>query len=237
MKRPSLFNLALLTSLGLHLAGCMVLASVVSRALTRPRLAGSAGDPITLTVPPVEWTSPPLELTVSVAAPTPVLIHPGQAIVFQQRFVDSLTRVERLEQLEPIELELATTVPVLTRTEVPDPPREARVAPLPRRSRPVAPTTATGVSQRKSPPRFEHNPPPRYPDLAWQRRWEGVTLLRVFVDAAGRVSKVEVARTSGHELLDAAAVRAVKTWRGQPARRGGEPVETVELLPIDFRLR
>jgi protein TonB len=61
-------------------------------------------------------------------------------------------------------------------------------------------------------------------------------LLRVVVGAEGAIKSVEVARSSGHSILDGSAVNAVRQWKGRPALRGGIPVETVELLPVQFKL-
>ena len=62
-------------------------------------------------------------------------------------------------------------------------------------------------------------------------------MLRLFIDAAGAVTRVEVAQSSGHAILDAEAVATVRTWRGSPATLNGQPVETNELLPVRFQLR
>jgi len=87
------------------------------------------------------------------------------------------------------------------------------------------------------PPDFTGNRPPSYPAEAVRRGLEGTVLLRLHISAQGQVERVGVFESSGHELLDQEAVSAVRTWRGQPARRGGQNVSTVELLPIRFRLR
>ena len=77
------------------------------------------------------------------------------------------------------------------------------------------------------------NPPPRYPSLARRRGEEGRVLLRLTVNAAGRVEAVSVARSSGHDLLDQEAQRTVARWRFQPPREK----RMVAQVPITFRLR
>lgn len=86
-------------------------------------------------------------------------------------------------------------------------------------------------------PSFANNVPPEYPVLAQQNGWHGTVLLRVVISEQGLVREVHVQTSSGHALLDDAAVRAVQTWRAQPARRGGRPVVTTEYLPVVFRPR
>lgn len=79
-------------------------------------------------------------------------------------------------------------------------------------------------------------PQPRYPALAIRMQMEGTVHLSIRVDAEGRVLAVVVLESSGHELLDRAAVETVKErWRFR-ARRPGEPEERVYPKPIVFRL-
>ena len=56
-----------------------------------------------------------------------------------------------------------------------------------------------------------------------------------WIDQQGSVTRVQVEESSGYSLLDAAAVTSVRTWRVQPAQRGGQPVAGSWLLPIRFR--
>jgi protein TonB len=85
-------------------------------------------------------------------------------------------------------------------------------------------------------PNFVFNPPPDYPVEAQQRHWQGTVLLRFQVTAAGRVADLEILTSSGHELLDAAAIRAVRQWVFQPARQAGHAVAVTVRLPVRFRL-
>ena len=69
--------------------------------------------------------------------------------------------------------------------------------------------------------------------LARRRGEEGRVLLRLTVNATGRVEAVSVARSSGYELLDQEAQRTVARWRFQ-----SPPTERmVAQIPITFRLR
>ena len=52
-------------------------------------------------------------------------------------------------------------------------------------------------------------------------------LLRVLVDDEGRTKAIEVNTSSGHEMLDQAAIAAIRKWRFVPARASGHPVETL----------
>lgn len=83
---------------------------------------------------------------------------------------------------------------------------------------------------------LSRNPPPEYPPAAIQQELQGAVLLRLLIDEQGVVRAVKLLESSGHDLLDNAAIRAVKNWTGTPAERDGRPVETLEVLPIRFRL-
>lgn len=85
-------------------------------------------------------------------------------------------------------------------------------------------------------PRYKLNPEPPYPALARRRRQEGVVLLVVRVDAAGRPESVEVQVSSGFASLDEAAVAAVESWEFEPGRLDGTPVPSQVEVPIHFRL-
>ncbi len=78
---------------------------------------------------------------------------------------------------------------------------------------------------------------PRYPRRARQRGIEGEILLRIKVNAKGRSSGIEVLKSSGHDILDEAAVDALKNWHFQPGRRGTTPVEASMDMPVVFRLK
>jgi protein TonB len=90
-------------------------------------------------------------------------------------------------------------------------------------------------TQAKIPPDFTGNLPPRYPAEALANGWEGTVLLRLRINAGGQVEDVVVVQGSGHQILDEAAVAAVRQWRGIAAKRGGRPVASVELFPVEFK--
>jgi TonB family protein len=68
------------------------------------------------------------------------------------------------------------------------------------------------------------NIPPPYPALARRLKLEGEVWLSVHVAADGRVLQAGIARSSGHDMLDATAVESVKKWRFEPATLDGKPV-------------
>ncbi|MDX2227198.1 MAG: energy transducer TonB [Verrucomicrobiae bacterium] len=84
---------------------------------------------------------------------------------------------------------------------------------------------------------YLRNPAPRYPEEARANRWEGVVMLLVGVSAQGRVDSISVESSSGHAVLDAAALKAVREYRFRPAEVMGVPVPCTLKVPIRFKLR
>ena len=71
-----------------------------------------------------------------------------------------------------------------------------------------------------------------YPPEAIERGLQGEALVLLFLDAAGNAIAARIEASSGHALLDDAALRAARTLRALPASAPREA-----LLPVRFRLR
>jgi protein TonB len=80
---------------------------------------------------------------------------------------------------------------------------------------------------------------PVYPSAARQAGLEGTVVLRIQILANGRPGEIAVARSTGHAVLDEAAITAVGKWRFVPAkdRTSGRTVTCTTTLPISFRLQ
>lgn len=80
---------------------------------------------------------------------------------------------------------------------------------------------------------------PAYPEQARRAGIEGTVVLRIEILENGRAGEVSVSRSSGSELLDDAAVTAVRRWRFVPAKvRGtGQSIACQTTMPVVFRLR
>lgn len=83
---------------------------------------------------------------------------------------------------------------------------------------------------------YLNNPKPVYPGIARRRHWEGLVVLRVYVTADGHCGEVSVQRSSSHDVLDEAALEAVKRWRFVPAKRGDVAQASWVTVPIEFQL-
>lgn len=86
-------------------------------------------------------------------------------------------------------------------------------------------------------PLYRENPEPEYPPLARRRQQEGTVVLEALVNPDGKVGGLAVRQSSGHPLLDEAALKGVKGWRFEPGRRGAVAVVMKVLVPVRFGLR
>jgi periplasmic protein TonB len=96
---------------------------------------------------------------------------------------------------------------------------------------------ASAVVTQPHAARYLNNPAPAYPASAKRKGQQGTTLLNVSVTAQGQVSSLHILRSSGHLLLDKAAVRAVKQWKFIPATQAGKNVAARVNVPITFALK
>lgn len=133
----------------------------------------------------------------------------------------------------------------------PPPSPKPKVPPRPKSTglRQTAPRTssesgvtaqAPGDVETFSPPMshadYLDNPRPHYPRQARRLRQEGRVLIEVRVSTDGLPLSVGLKSSAGFDLLDRAALEAVRHWRFVPARRGGRPVEASVVVPIQFVL-
>lgn len=75
-----------------------------------------------------------------------------------------------------------------------------------------------------------------YPPASQDQGEEGIVKLSVLVEANGSVSEVKVTQSTGHQRLDAAAVRAARRAGYQPNSVNGTPVRTRFNTSYTFRL-
>jgi TonB family protein len=252
MQPMSLTKRSLTASSVLHLVALTGLAAWTASADTlRPRFAGES-EVIELVVTRAEPTWSPESVTFDSSAidEVRVTVEPTTATIARKHF-DQMSATElssesliaeSLIETNQLELNLAerprlnspvsiVETPPLASITLPRQPPELREL----RAAVVQPPRSIGTDRTS--PSFTTSPPPNYPTIALQNNWEGTVLLRVSIDAEGAVSEVEVARSSGHPILDGAAVTAVRRWRGSPATQNGLAISTTELLPVRFKLR
>ncbi len=157
----------------------------------------------------------------------------------------------QLPPFQTIEISLADAP---SATPLPQPRRHVAPTPAPKpapeipaAAEPVAPSPpaepVARAAQTDEPlveARYEvaalNNPKPPYPLAARVRGQQGQLLLAVEVRADGSCGQVLIKRSSGHELLDAAARQTIRHWHFLPAHRGAVAVDAWVDIPITFRL-
>jgi len=116
----------------------------------------------------------------------------------------------------------------------------AKTGSVPGETAPAAPPTAPKEEQAVvvlSPQRDpEQSPPPSYPRLARRYGWEGTAEYLVQIDAQGRATSLVLVHSSGHEILDEAAKKAILEWTFHPGSENGQAVAGELLVPIRFHL-
>jgi periplasmic protein TonB len=84
---------------------------------------------------------------------------------------------------------------------------------------------------------YLQNPKPNYPGIARSRHWQGLVELHVYVTPEGLCGELKLLHGSGHDVLDEAAMSAVRGWRFVPAKLDDEPVASWVTIPIEFNLQ
>jgi protein TonB len=174
-----------------------------------------------------ELMSPPAPQVT--ASPAPVPPAPVKQPVRQE--------VQRAAAPAPRPVALAEPTPA----PAPDAPTGA-AAPQP----PAPPmAAATQSAPAPAPARLElpsseadylQNPKPVYPPLSRRLGEQGRVMVRVLIAADGTVQSASLARSSGFNRLDEAAMAAVLKWRFVPGKRGGVAEAMWHQIPVNFVL-
>ncbi|MFJ5481985.1 energy transducer TonB [Pectobacterium actinidiae] len=79
-------------------------------------------------------------------------------------------------------------------------------------------------------------PQPDYPRRAKRLQQEGNVLVRLVISPEGRLIRHDIARSSGYDALDQAAIDAVAQARCTPYRENGQAITVMTVQPVNFRL-
>lgn len=117
---------------------------------------------------------------------------------------------------------------------LPEPPKPDKSKPSPPAEKPKKPSPTVNNWQQEVRKQLKKQDERGdfYPAEAIAQGLQGQVLIYLILDAGGQVAAARVEESSGHRLLDDAALRAVRALRSLPA---DAPRET--LLPVNFRLR
>jgi periplasmic protein TonB len=217
-------------ALGLSVTACLHMA-VVYGLLQHNTVSSAIVPPQPLMVSFVAATEAPRFVPPPVAKPKPVVQH------------RAVRHTQAAQPVAPEPLIAATaanpdSAPAASPAPAPLDPAPSNATPVAGlRNQPPTPVPAPALTQPGFNADYLQNPAPRYPPLARRMRQEGKVVLRVLVDTGGGASQIEVRNSSGSDVLDEAALDAVKRWRFVPARRGDQPIAAWVLVPITFTLQ
>ena len=103
----------------------------------------------------------------------------------------------------------------------------------------AAPVAAAGppvVQLPSSDASYLQNPSPPYPPISRRMGEQGKTTIKVLIGVDGQPQRAEIARSSGFDRLDQAALATVMRWRYVPGKRGGVPEAMWFNVPINWVL-
>ncbi|WP_395794207.1 energy transducer TonB [Aquimonas sp.] len=196
-------------AISLHLAAALLLLGG----------AGEVEAPLAMESPFIaEWILPDKPVEVQPVPPTPRPPERPQTVVTPSPPAPP----------PPLQIEAAWSEPVAAPIEVQTAPVELAVA---EPARPSPPAEPSQLEYAQMPP------PPRYPSPAVRANQQGTVLLRIHVDSDGVPTHAAVERSSGHRILDRAAVEyAMRKLRFKPAQREGRAVAAIAQVPVAFTL-
>lgn len=176
------------------------------------------------------------EMTVSVAVPqaevSPPKVQPAPPPPPKPK--PMVERTEKPVPRPPVAEHASVAAPLpVAEPEAPAPAVAAPVAPVVPVAAALAPVVVTEPDYKAA---YLNNPRPPYPMVARRMGWSGKVILNVEVLAEGSCGELSIFKSSGHDILDKAAMQTVKSWRFTPARRGGQPVTQWFKVPIQFSL-
>lgn len=125
----------------------------------------------------------------------------------------------------------------LPQAAAPETPAETPTPPLESSSAQPQNTEPSQDSEPDYHASYLNNPLPAYPMIARRMGWHGKVVLNVEVLETGLPGQIKLHQSSGRDVLDNAALQAVRGWRFTPARQNGQLVAKWFLVPIPFILK
>jgi protein TonB len=118
---------------------------------------------------------------------------------------------------------------------IPEPkPESPPPAPKPVVIPPPKPTTEEYILVTQ--PTFAQQATHVYPPEAARRHQQGTVILMLYINGNGTLDKIEIVKSSGFPLLDAAAIKEMKQSRFEPAMDGAIPIRSRAQASVTYRL-
>ena len=119
----------------------------------------------------------------------------------------------------------------------PAPPIDTPVATAPAPvAAPAAPPAPPAIVLPSSSAEYLQNPKPAYPPMSKRLGEQGKVVVRVFIGADGLPQRAEIAKSSGYDRLDQAAISSVMRWKFVPGKRNGVPEAMWNNVPFNWVL-
>ena len=78
---------------------------------------------------------------------------------------------------------------------------------------------------------------PVYPKMALNNDWEGTVKVKAGINALGKVQSITILKSTGHQVLDAAFIRAIKqSYQFKPKRSMGKNTSGTIILSHSFSI-
>lgn len=154
----------------------------------------------------------------------------------------NIIETQKVQELPPppphVDLKAPPPVAVVApevQITIPVAPPPIHVAPVVKAAPPapihVAPVPIVGAKIVSAPDINDY-----YPDASRRNNEEGRATVNICIDTRGRVATTKLEASSGHPMLDDAAVKLAKAYKFKPATQGGKPVQQCLGLPVKFVL-
>jgi len=113
-----------------------------------------------------------------------------------------------------------------------------KVAPVPReQTTQIIKKTQSAIMKTNFNNLSSYTPKPRYPRRALRRGLQGAVLVKIFIDEFGTPYDSKLLKSSGHQVLDDAALKGALDWRFKPARSGDQFIKSENNQTFVFSLQ
>jgi periplasmic protein TonB len=168
--------------------------------------------------------------------------------ILNETYVDvTLTKPPEPEPPKPIVVLQPPQPKPEDKPQPPPPPKPEMTIPEPKpEPPPPAPKPVVIPPPQPKPPTEEYVPVTQptftkqathvYPPEAARRHQQGTVVLMLYINGSGTLDKVEIVKSSGFPLLDAAAIKEMKQSRFEPAMDGAIPIRSHAQASVTYRL-
>jgi protein TonB len=168
--------------------------------------------------------------------------------IFNETYVDvTLTQPPEPEPPKPIVVPQPPQPKPEEKPQPPPPTKPEMTIPEPKpEPPPPAPKPVVIPPPQPKPPMEEYVPVTQptfakqsehiYPPEAARRHQQGTVVLMLYINGNGTLDKVEIVKSSGFPLLDAAAIKEMKQSKFEPAMDGAIPIRSRAQASVTYRL-